>query len=345
MILRQILKRIAEEGVRDTSEKFLVPLLALASYGYGLAVSGRAMAYRLNWLKRKRLSIPVVSVGNLTWGGTGKTPFVKCLANKLDAWDEKVLILTRGYSQDEVRELEQACPKALLGVGKNRYEAALEKLTRLSPGIAVLDDGFQHIGLARDLEIVLINGAQPFGTGHLIPWGSLREPVSQLSRSDVIVLTHADRASIDRKSEIQRVVKRYAPKASLIEAVHVPDKLYRAKNHEELDLAYLRGKDVASLSGIGFPDSFRWMIESLGGRIIRSFEVLDHHAYMSEELEAIRALKTSELAQEIVITEKDYLREREKITKILEPLVLAVKLKIISGEDDLDDRLHRLLAL
>jgi len=342
--MRDWVRRIAEKGPKSLGDKFVALILAFLSLGYRFGFWVRQIYFEKDWIKRKRLPITVISVGNLTWGGTGKTPFVKFLASRLDLMGKKVLILTRGYSHDEVREYEIACPQAVIGVGKNRYDVALKKLSRELPDIAVLDDGFQHGELYRDLDIVLINGICPFGQGHLIPWGSLREPLSQLSRGQLFVITHADKISENQKSEIQNVLRRYAPNADVIEAAHVPVRLFRAKDGRELETGFIRGKGLISVSGIGFPDSFNESLQSLGGEVRRSFEFGDHYSYSSKELEEVRKLKDSSLAQEIVVTEKDYLRAPELLTEILDPLVLSVQIKIISGEKILNDRLHRLLA-
>lgn len=342
--MRDLIKQIAEEGPKSTNQKMLAPLLAFASSGYRLALSAREFAFEKGWIKTKRLPIAVVSVGNITWGGTGKTPFVKFLTHKLESMSKKVLILTRGYSHDEVREFEISCPEAVIGVGQDRYNAALKKLTRELPDIAVLDDGFQHSQLYRDLNIVMINGVRPFGTGHLIPLGSLREPLHQLSRAQLFVITHADKISEKQKLDLASTLRSYAPNVGILEAAHVPERLFRARDGKEVETKFLAGKELISVSGIGFPESFNWTLESLGGKVKRSFEFSDHYSYNREELEEIRKQKHKGLAQEIVVTEKDYLRSPELLTETLDPLVLGVKLKIISGENLLDDRLHRLLV-
>ncbi len=342
--MRDLIKKIAEEGAQNFPEKLLIPLLASASFGYQAAVSVREKAFDAGWIHKKKLPVPVVSVGNITWGGTGKTPFVKFLAQKLELMGKKVMILTRGYSHDEVRELELGCPKAVLGVGKNRYEAAFQKLSRELPDIILLDDGFQHRQLFRDLDIVLVNAARPFGNGHLIPWGSLREPFASLGRAHLIVLTHADKIDDRRKSEIQNMLRIYAPNAKILEASHLAGKLFRARDQQELSEDFLNARELISVSGIGFPESFNWLIRSQGGIIKKSYEFSDHYFFNFKDLEEIRGLKEKGVAADIVITEKDYLRSPELLTEMLDPLVLRVQIKIDSGEPILDDRLHRLLA-
>ncbi|MBI4972064.1 MAG: tetraacyldisaccharide 4'-kinase [Candidatus Omnitrophica bacterium] len=342
--MRDLVKKIAEEGPYTSGERILASFLRLASCGYRLGVWGRERAFENNWIKIHRLPIPVVSVGNLTWGGTGKTPFVKFLTHKLEAMRNKVLILTRGYSHDEVRELELGCPEAVIGVGKNRYEAARKKLSSELPEIAVLDDGFQHRALYRDLDIVLINGARPFGSGNLIPRGNLREPLQSLCRANLIVITHADENSEKNRREIQNVLLRYAPNAGVMEAVHVPERLFRARDGRELGTNFISGKELISVSGIGFPESFNSSLAALGATVKRSFEFADHYTFDTSELETIGKLKAGGAAEEIVVTEKDFLRAPELITETLNPLVLGVGMKITSGERELDDRLHRVLA-
>jgi len=344
LLVRDLVKKVAEEGAKSFREKLLVPILALGELGFRSAVGAREWAFENNWIKPKRLPVTVVSVGNLTWGGTGKTPFVKFLTHKLEAMGNKVLILTRGYSHDEVRELEISCPEAAIGVGKNRYESASKILARELPDIAVLDDGFQHRQLHRDFDIVLINGVRPFGTGHLIPRGNLREPLDRLRRANLIVITHADRMPEENRCKIQNVLLRYAPNAEVIEAVHVPERLFRARDGRELGTQFLEGKALMSVSGIGFPESFHSTLETLGAKLKRSFEFTDHYVFNARDLEDIRKIKESGLAEEIVVTEKDFLRSPELITETLNPLVLGIGMKITQGEKNLDDRLHRVLA-
>lgn len=342
--MRDLVKKVAEEGAQSFQEKLLIPFLALGELGFRSAVNAREFAFENDWIKRKRLPVLVISVGNLTWGGTGKTPFVKFLTHKLQAMGNKVMILTRGYSHDEVREFEISCPDASLGVGKNRYEAASKILARELPDVAVLDDGFQHRQLYRDFDIVLINGVRPFGTGHLIPRGNLREPLERLSRASLIVITHADKMPEENRRSIQNILLRYAPNAEVVEAVHVPERLFRARDGRELGTGFLNGKELMSVSGIGFPESFNSTLESLGAKLKRSFEFTDHYVFNKRDLEEIRRIKESGLAEEIIVTEKDFLRSPELITETLNPLVLGIGMKITQGEKSLDDRLHRVLS-
>ncbi|MBI4398873.1 MAG: tetraacyldisaccharide 4'-kinase [Candidatus Omnitrophica bacterium] len=342
--MRKRIKKITEDGAEGFLEELLIPGLALASKGYAAACGLRNWALEKGWLTRKKLPIPVVSVGNITWGGTGKTPFVKMLARKFAAGNKKVLILMRGYSHDETAELEASCPAAVLGVGKNRYQTALKKMGNASFDIVLLDDGFQHTQLERDVDIVLINAKQPFGNGHLIPWGNLREPLELLVRAHFIVLTHSADVPRDSQQAIRNTLGRYAPQAEIVEAEHVPGRLFRAKEKTELGAEFLNRRDVLALSGIGYPESFRELLTAQGARIQQSMEFRDHHNFDFKDLEEARRLKEKGLVQDIVVTEKDYRRSPELLTEMLNPLVLCVQLKITSGEPVLDDRLYRLLA-
>jgi len=342
-MFKQKVKRIAEKGADSFTEKLMLPFLSLASLGYSLVVSVRNLFYSLGVARSKKLPFPVMSVGNVTWGGTGKTPFVKFLGTKINNIGKDLLVLTRGYSHDEVGELKKALHFAKVGVGKDRYKAAMDVVEQPLPHIAILDDGFQHRKLEKDIEIVLINGCCPFGSGHLIPLGSLREPLNKLKKADMVVITHADQMKDGVEENIRKTLKQSGFTGDVLKAEHVAVHLTRCSSQERIDLEFLRSKTAGCLSAIGSPESFYHKVETLGAKIKKKYEFLDHHDFSLNELRKIQRDRASGLFEEIVITEKDYSRLPEMITSILDPLVLVIELKLISGEDVLDDRLHRLL--
>ncbi len=337
-------KKIAESGAETLTDKIIVPFLTIASIFYSVIIGIRKAAFKYRILRKNSLSFPVVSVGNITWGGTGKTPFIKYLTSKIEEQSKKVMILTRGYSHDEVLELESSCPQALIAVGKDRHKTATRYLNGRDFDIALLDDGFQHVQLKRDLDVLLINGACPFGTNNLIPLGSLREPLSELNRADVIVLTHRSSLSQDDESFLKQKIEHYAPEADLIEAEHELRDLFRASSEESLKVGSFLNQSVACVSGIGFPESFYRLVECMGIRVEKKINFLDHHNFSIQELKKIKKLKDDGLIQEVFTTEKDWMRQKDIWNKWIDPVVVSVKLKIVSGEEKLDARLNSLYS-
>ena len=216
---------------RGVGATALRALLACGELPYGLAVRLRNRRYDRDSSAVTHVGVPVVSVGNLTVGGTGKTPMVKWIARQLREQDRRVAILSRGYraeegaKNDEALELEESLPDVPHLQNKDRVAAARTAIEELDSQVLLLDDGFQHRRLGRDLDIVLIDATAPFGYGHLLPRGALREPISSLKRADVVCLTRADSVRSEARDVIRQRVSRVAPAALWCEAAHRPDRL------------------------------------------------------------------------------------------------------------------------
>jgi len=337
---------LAEDRQHDTASTFLYPLLGFASWCYRLGVRTFRWLYEKKILARKRLPYPVVSIGNLTWGGTGKTPFVEYLARKICAHRRVPLILTRGYSHDEVKELQNHLPMAMVGVGKDRAKAAEQIIKeKRHVDIVLLDDGLQHMVLERDVDIVAINALNPFGNEKLIPRGILREPLTVLKRTSIVVLSHVNLIKEDELKKLKDKIKILAPQVQIVETFMEPIFLYRAKTHARMPLEKLAGKRVGTFAAVGTPRSFQLVLQRAHMKTVRNFEFLDHHNYTEEELLKIKQVGQSAGTEEIITTEKDFFRSRELIANVLNPLVLAARLRVISGEEILTDRLFRLLGV
>lgn len=344
--LKNYFRLLAEDKSADALSRFLYPLLEVAAWLYGHAVSLSRSFYGKKILRCHRLPFPVISVGNLTWGGTGKTPFVEYLARKICAHRRVPLILTRGYSHDEVESLRHHLPTAILGVGKNRAQVAAQILSeKKHVDVAILDDGFQHAALERDADIVAVNSLNPFGNEKLIPRGILREPLTALRRAMIVMLTHVNLAPEETLKKIKERVAAVAPQAQIIETFMEPLFLYRAKTKARIFLDKMAGKRVTTFAAVGTPRSFQLVLQRAQMKTVRNFEFLDHHEYTEKELEQIKQVSQSASAEEIITTEKDFFRSRELISRVLNPLVLAARLRIVSGEEILTDRLFRLLGV
>ncbi|MGH7197740.1 MAG: tetraacyldisaccharide 4'-kinase [Candidatus Omnitrophota bacterium] len=273
---------------------------------YGGLVSICQASYRLFPFRIKKVNAWVISIGNITWGGTGKTPLVISLAKQLSENGKKIAVLTRGYGQDEVAELKKHLPAVAVLVGRDRVRSARQAL-KDGAEVLILDDGFQHIRLHRDVDVVNINSTIPFGPGGLIPQGTLREPLENLARANIFVLT---KANIGSKNVhwIRQKLQELKPNAVIFEAVHKPIQFLDFKKNRYVPLTEIKGKNVAALSGIGDPYSFEKTVENLGARITFAARFDDHHLYNERDLLDF-ARRCRELqVKDVVTTEKDFYR-------------------------------------
>lgn len=343
--VKDYFRRLAEGRENGTASLVLNPFLEIAGYAYGTAVGTFRSLYENRIIPRKRLPFPVISVGNLTWGGTGKTPLVEYLARRLGEKRRNVLILTRGYSHDEVEQLRRHLPRAVLGVGKDRVRIAqkLQKEQRID--LAILDDGLQHWPIERDVELIMVNALNPFGNRKLIPRGVLREPLNILKKATIVVISHSNLVSPEELAKLRDEIRKIAPSAHIVEAYLEALFFYRARKRTRLSPARLQNQRVTTFSAVGTPRSFQLLLSRMGIRAIRNFEFMDHHRYSMQELKEIKQVSVSASADEIITTEKDFYRSPDMITQVLDPLILAARLRIATGEEILTDRLFRLLGV
>ena len=338
--MRNYFRRLAEGHEHGSAG--LAPLLEAASFFYGAGVkTARGRADK----KKKKLNYPVISVGNLTWGGTGKTPLVEYLARRIGENNRNVLVLTRGYGKDEVEQMKHNLPRAIIGVGQDRYEVGARLGAAHKPDVAILDDGFQHWGLHRDADIVTINALNPFGNRKLIPAGILREPLTALSRAAIVVISHSNLVPAADLAKLKEEITRLSPKAFIVDAVLEPLFFYRAKKRSRVSLDRLARQKVTTFSAVGSPRSFQVLLSKLEIKPTRNFEFTDHHMFTAQELQEIKDVSHSAAADEIITTEKDFYRMPEKIAEVLNPLILATRLRIAAGEDVLTERLMRLVGV
>ena len=343
--MRNFFRRLAEGHENGALSYVLNPFLAAAGTVYAGGVRAARALYEKRVFPRKKLPFPVVSVGNLTWGGTGKTPLVEYLARKVSEKHRTALILTRGYGRDEVEQLKHNLPRSVIGVGKDRAQVAenLRKQHRID--LAILDDGLQHWPVARDLEIVTVNALNPFGNRKILPRGILREPLPVLRKASFIVITHSNLAQPEEMRKLKEEIRGLAPQSVLVESYLEPLFFYRARNRSRLSPARLQNQRVTTFSAVGTPRSFQLVLARLGIKPVRNFEFSDHHRFTAAELEEIKKVSLSASVDEIVTTEKDFYRAPEEIGKALDPLVLAARLRISAGEELLTERLFRLLGV
>jgi tetraacyldisaccharide 4'-kinase len=321
--------------------------LLVASAGYRAAVALRNRGYDRGWLGVHRADVPVVSVGNLTVGGTGKTPMVEWVARWYRRHAKRVVILSRGYGQvqgvnDEGRVLEDNLPDVPHLQNADRVRSAQIAVEELAAELLVLDDGFQHRRQARDLDLVLIDALDPFGLGHLLPRGLLREPVSSLRRADVAVLSRADLIAPEERAAIRAEAERRAGPIRWVEARHAPRDLVDAEGATQ-SLDDLAGCTVAAFCGIGNPEGFRRTLGPLCGSV-RDFRIFpDHHDYSAADVEALAAWARDSADDLVLTTQKDLVKLRELHLGPAPLRALRIGLEIVAGQDVMEDALGRLL--
>ena len=319
-------------------------ILYLASLIYGLAILLRGILYKLHIFNTRKAPLEVISVGNVTLGGTGKTPFTILLAKILEEDLKKnVSVLIRGYGWDEQEMLKRNLADVPVLVGQDRFRSSNKAVKLYGSDTAILDDGFQHWELLRDLNIVLIDSRNPFGNGHLFPRGVLRESKRSLERADVIVLTKNNGTNAGMNS-IRKEVSAISKSAMILEAAHVPKHLYEGRARSVHDLSTVRAKRVILLSSIGDPLYFEETVKGLGADVIEHIKFPDHHDYKKKDIERVTARCDERHFDLIVTTEKDIVKLNRLGLFIgsYKVLTLAVEMQILSGRERLIDRLHSL---
>ena len=318
------------------------------SLPYGLAVRLRNTAYDRGWLRVRRAPVPVVSVGNLTVGGTGKTPCVEYVARYYRNLGRRVAILSRGYgaaggANDEALLLEENLPDVPHLQGPDRAALAVTAVEELDSEVLVLDDGFQHRRLARDLDLVLIDATIPFGYGHLLPRGLLREPVSGLRRARVAVLSRCDQVDAAERGHLRQRLARIAPAVPLVEARHRPLELVNSDRAVE-PVERLRGRSVAAFCGLGNPDAFRRTLTDLGA-VVAAFRTWpDHHAYTRQDVDDLRQWAGALPGIDAVVTtQKDLVKLRISALGARPLWAVRIGLEVDRGQEALDGHLSAAL--
>jgi tetraacyldisaccharide 4'-kinase len=318
--------------------------LRLASLPYGCAVSLRNRLFDWGWKRSHVVPLPVVSIGNLTLGGTGKTPCVEYVAAFFRDQGLRVCILSRGYgatggSNDEALVLEENLPDVPHLQGADRVTLAKAALEELESEVLVLDDGFQHRRLHRNLDVVLLDATNPWGHDHLFPGGLLREPVRGLRRADVIVVTRSDQVDRKQSDQLRSEITRIAPDLPVAETVHQPVDLIQSGGASQF-LELLKEKATLAFCGLGNPEAFRQTLLQLGA-VIKAFRTFpDHHAYSRSDVEELRTWVRQQGTECIVVTtQKDLVKLRLTQLGGYDLYALRVRLHFTAGQEVFDQKL------
>ncbi len=359
---------IAGEG--ELRHPCLTAFLSMASVVHSGVTKMRAKCYQKGVFATKRLPCRVISVGNITVGGTGKTPMAIYVARLVQRLGYSAAIISRGYkgeaenaggivsdgwdillgpnvSGDEPHLMAASLPDIPVLVGKDRYSSGRRAIEAFGPDVIVLDDAFQHLRLARDVDLALLDHRRPFGNGRLLPRGPLREPLSALVRADAFIMTRTEASPSSSPSAGRTPSKRLTAiteNKPLFYTSHAPfarrmQEGWKGPVHEALrhppsaDPTFLKGRDVYAFSGIARNDDFRRTLVERGCRIVGFAGFDDHHPYTEADLKAICKEAKEKKADCIATTEKDAARMSQRVHWPMELVILGVEIRFSADED------------
>ncbi|MEO0249598.1 MAG: tetraacyldisaccharide 4'-kinase [candidate division WOR-3 bacterium] len=314
--------------VKQVIQLLPFPLLQLMAAIFRFFVLLRLTLYRMGYLRKETLSTFTISVGNLTAGGTGKTPMIEFLARFLLSKGIRPAVISRGYKRERARRivlvsdgeriltnassagdepmmLAQHVPELIVAVGNNRLSTARWLEASFHPDVFLLDDGFQHIQLDRNLDVVLVDALHPFDNGYLLPAGKLREPVSSLARASVVVITRSDRHF--NPTSLEQQINSLAPGIPIFYSYHETTEIMNITSGERTSPQKLYGLRIAAFCGIGNPQSFLHDLSHYGAHIAWFREFSDHHRYKQHEVRRLYQAANETGVRYLVTTEKDWL--------------------------------------
>jgi tetraacyldisaccharide 4'-kinase len=366
------------EKRQGKSAKVVRGFLHMLSRAYGAIIKARRFLYNVRILRDSTLGVQVIAVGNLTVGGTGKTPVVEKFASALRDQGRSVAILSRGYRSkpqplhqwfinkillredttpprvvsdgksllldsemagDEPYMLASNLKDVIVLVDKDRVKSGRYAIEKFGCDTLLLDDGFQYWKLkGRRHDVVLVDRQSPFGNERLLPRGTLREPPSHLARAQWIFITKSD----GKTDELRRRIADINPAAGIIECIHHPLYLEDVFTGNRIGLEYFKGRKISALSGIAQPESFEESLVQQGAELVYSRKFADHHRFT--QLEVIKAINRSKkkLAEAIITTQKDAVRFPKIDRRDLPIYFMRVEIKILSGAEDFQDCVRKI---
>lgn len=329
---------------RDGFIAFIIKgFLSLVSFFYGLVLK---IMRPIRIFTAKKLPCKVISVGNLTLGGTGKTPTACLLARFLKKEGRNPTVLIRGYGDDEWKMLESLLDNIPVIVGRDRVSSGRKACSKFQADPVILDDGFQHWRLKRDLDILLVDSTNPFGNRRLFPRGVLREDIKDLGRADIVMLTKTDMASSKLK-DVKNELRDRVPHIPILESIHAPLEFYNLTDKKKLEVSFIKDANICSLSSIVNTEYFEYVLKALGADIVSRFHYPDHYNYKQRDLEFITNQCKKLNIDTIVTTEKDAvkLNQIQETRPRMRILVLRIELKVTDGERILKERLRSLYSV
>lgn len=357
---------VHSKEVHGIFQNIFMGVLYIFSLVYEQLVNIKLLAYKLGISGKEKLNCYVISLGNITVGGTGKTPTAQRLARDIRDMGYKVVILNRGYrakwhgeigivsdgtelhmtaadAGDEAYMLAKHLPNVPVLIGAERSVTGQYAIEHFGAEVAILDDGYQHWQLERDMDILLVDAVSIFGNGHLLPRGTLRESMSHISRADVCLITKVDQAEVGAGEYIRDTVHKYNADAKIVESIHQPRCFipladwFKDLTQDGVDVKNISGKKVMAVSAIGNPASFERTLRDLGAEIIESLRYPDHHEYTMSEMQDVLQQAEALGAEFIVMTEKDAVKIPEEVAKAnwsIPVFVICVEVKFMLGGDE-----------
>lgn len=352
--------------------RFFAGILYLFSFLFSGIARLRLFLYNKRIFRNHPLGCFVVVVGNLTVGGTGKTPIVEIFARSLNQRGRKVAVLSRGYKSkkepfykvwlrrilhteepkpkvvsdgnkvlldseeagDEPYMLAKNLPGVVVLVDKNRVKAGAYAIKHFSADALILDDGFQYLPLKGRLNLLLIDKTNPFGNGNLLPRGILREPIGHMKRANYIFITKSDGQP---DGELQAMIERYNPRAEVIECAHRPKFLQEINGEGHETVSWLEGKKVGAFSGIAVPSGFEEFLRQAGAEVRYVRRFIDHHRFSQKELQGVISGAEDAGVDLLVTTEKDAVRLPRNFNWKIPIYYLRLEVEILSGSDDFEE--------
>ena len=379
--IEQYFIEIIRERRKAPLDSFVKGLLFIASRFYLRAINIRTWMYDTRIIRNRAIGCLVVSIGNLTCGGTGKTPIVEIFARTLAQKGRKVAVLSRGYRSRDKRSFFEKLKKRLFSqkmevpprvvsdgknllhdsvtagdepymlasnlknvavlVDKDRVKSGLYAIDEFGTDVLILDDGFQYLRLKAHINIVLVDSTAPFDNHHVLPRGLMREPIEHILRADYVFLTKSDGSP--RLRHLKDFIRKHNHRAEIIECCHKPQYLEEVfdRGHRH-PLETLKGLKIASISAIANPASFEGFLEDLGGNLVLKRHYADHHRYRQQELiDFINDAKAAG-AELIVTTEKDAVRMPRLDRRDIDIQFLRVEIDILSGQENFDQCISRI---
>jgi len=321
---------------------------------YCLAIGFRNLCYKVGVFKTFKLYAKVISVGNITWGGTGKTSFVSFLAKNLAQKNQKIAILIRGYKRkgkgmvilengiedvdwrrvgDEAYLLGSSLGSVPVIIEKDRVKSGKYAIDKYSAKYLVLDDGFQYRRLSKNINIIMLDAQDPFGNKMLIPAGKLREPLANIKMADIVVLNNSKLAK--DKKQLLGELRKYNPTAPIIETEQVVESICDLNEEHPIQLNEIKDKKILAFCGIGNPESFRATVRDLGVDILDFVVFPDHYVYKNKDIQLIVKKALDKKADFILTTQKDKIRLTASRNFEIPIYFVRIDTRIIRGQEDL----------